>query len=68
MTPPRLPERQREALAWLERVGKSGPRLLRNEGFQQRTFDALVEKGLIDRDYVSRAVGGPFPVYRYRRR
>lgn len=59
-----MTRRQREALAWLESVGKSTAKLARRHGFQQRTLDALADAGLIEREYMPRVVGGPFPVYR----
>lgn len=59
-----MTKRQQEALTWLETVGKANSKLLRAHGFQTRTFDALADAGLIQREYMPRTIGGPFPVYR----
>lgn len=61
----RMTTRQREALAWLYRVGKATPTTLKRHGFQRRTLDSLANRGLIEREYV-RNVPSSFPVYRPR--
>lgn len=62
--PPPVTARQQEAIAWLESVGKATAKLAREHGFAQRTLDALADAGRIQREYMPRTVGGPFPVYR----
>ena len=60
---PDLTERQREALAWLDRVGKATPTTLKRHGFQRSTIESLAKRGLIERQYV-RNIPSAYPVYR----
>lgn len=62
---PELTRRQQEALEWMGRVGKASERIVRRHGFATRTLDALVDHGLIDRDWVGLA--NPKYVYRQKR-
>lgn len=61
--PAKLTPRQAEALAWLDTVGKATPKTLKRHGFQDRTLNALCERGLIDRELHPTPQGG-FAVYR----
>lgn len=63
-----LTQAQRRALDWMESVGKASVKLVRKNGFQQRTMDALADKGLIERFYSTGATPAPSrPVYRSKR-
>lgn len=59
-----MTKRQREALEWIESVGKASEKLVRRNGFAVSTLDALADAGAVRRDYVPRTMGGAFKVYR----
>jgi hypothetical protein len=51
MTAPLTP-RQREALTWLDTVGKATATTLRRHGYSARTMDTLAARGLIEQEWL----------------